>query len=111
MVKPKKRARISHTQWMPEQLELQGLGTYRLEVDFSAGQITSDAGSLLLREVEKGTGVLRSFADCFVDGRTKELVEHRVLGPVSKTDLRQSGDLLQLTNCFGIVRSLTLGHT
>jgi len=30
------------------------------------GAITSDAGGLLLREVEKGTGIIRRLADCFV---------------------------------------------
>ena len=56
-----------HTQCNPEQLEFQGLGTRKVVADFSGGRITSDAGGLLLREVEKGAGILRSFAECFVD--------------------------------------------
>ena len=54
-------------------------------VDFSGGPITSDAGGLLLREVEKGAGILRSFADYLVDGRTKELVERTVVELVSQS--------------------------
>ena len=77
-VTPKKGAQILHTQCNPEQLEFQGFGTRKVVADFSGGRITSDAGSLLLREVEKGTGILRSFAECFVDYRTPELVEHTV---------------------------------
>jgi hypothetical protein len=51
---------------------------------FSGGRITSDAGGLLLREVEKGTGILRGFADCFVDHRAEELFEHSLLELVSQ---------------------------
>ena len=72
------------TQCISEQLEFQGLGNRRLVTDFSGGRITSDAGGLLLREVEKCTGILRGFADCFVDHRAPELVEHSVLDLVSQ---------------------------
>ncbi len=73
-----------HTQCIPEQLEFQGLGNRKVVTDFSGGRITSDAGGLLLREVEKGAGILRGFADCFVDHRAPELVEHSVLELVSQ---------------------------
>lgn len=73
-----------HTNCIPEHLEFQGLGTRKIVVDFSGGPISSDAGGLLLREVEKGAGVLRSFANYFVDGRTKELVERGVVELVSQ---------------------------
>ena len=33
-------------------LQFQGLGRRRVEAEFNGGQITSDAGGLLLREVE-----------------------------------------------------------
>ena len=36
---------------------------------FDGGQITSDAGALLLRPVEQRTGILRQFAACFRDYR------------------------------------------
>ena len=72
------------TQCIPEQLEFQGLGKRKIVTDFSGGRMTSDAGGLLLREVEKGTGILRAFADCFVDLRAQELVEHSVLELVSQ---------------------------
>lgn len=45
---------------------------------FDGGQITSDAGALLLRAVEQRTGMLRQFAGCFRDYRQPELVEHTV---------------------------------
>src|SRR5437763_269897 len=45
---------------------------------FDGGQITSDGGSLLLREVERGTGILRRFAGCFTDHRAGDRIEHSV---------------------------------
>jgi hypothetical protein len=40
--------------------------------------ITSDGGGLLLREVEKRSGIVRQFAACFTDYRNPDLIEHRV---------------------------------
>ena len=37
-------------------LQFQGLGRRRVEAEFNGGQITSDAGGLLLREVESRYG-------------------------------------------------------
>jgi len=51
---------------------------------FDGGTITSDAGGLLLREVERRTWIIRSFAGCFTDHRDPALVEHSVLDLVSQ---------------------------
>src|SRR5207245_8565664 len=45
---------------------------------FDGGSLTSDGGGLLLREVERRTGILRQFAACFTDHRDPRLVEHSV---------------------------------
>lgn len=45
---------------------------------FDGGRITSDGGALLLREVERQTGIIRQFAACFTDHRDPELIEHTV---------------------------------
>src|ERR1035438_8745398 len=45
---------------------------------FDGGQITTEAGALLLRPVEQLTGILRQFAACFRDYRRADLVEHSV---------------------------------
>ncbi len=45
---------------------------------FDGGAITSDAGGLLLREVEKRTGIIAQFAACFTDHRDAERIEHTV---------------------------------
>jgi len=51
---------------------------------FDGGDVTSDAGSLLLREVDLRTGILEDFAGCFADHRKPLLVEHSVLDLVSQ---------------------------
>lgn len=45
---------------------------------FDGGTLTSDGGALLLREVERATGILRRFAACFTDHRDPARVEHPV---------------------------------
>lgn len=45
---------------------------------FDGGDITSDAGGLLLRKVEQRTDILRQFAACFQDRRKPERIEHTV---------------------------------
>ena len=60
------------------QLEFQGLGSRRVVASFDGGTITSDAGGLLLREVDVRVGVLDAFAACFVDRREPCYAEHPV---------------------------------
>src|SRR3989304_3137256 len=45
---------------------------------FDGGAITSDAGGLLLREVEKRTGIMAQLAACFRDHRNPARIEHTV---------------------------------
>jgi hypothetical protein len=50
----------------------------QVEGRFDGGAITSDAGGLLLREVEKRIRIIQRFAACFRDYRKAEQVEHTV---------------------------------
>ena len=50
------------TQCNPKRFQFQGLGGRTVVGGFDGGEITSDAGGLLLREVEKRTGVIHEFA-------------------------------------------------
>jgi len=45
---------------------------------FDGGDITTDGGGLLLREVEQRTGIIRKFAACFRDYRDARFIEHTV---------------------------------
>ena len=51
---------------------------------FDGGQITSDAGGLLLREIEQGQQFLKRFSQCFLDLRDPRFVEHSVYQLVSQ---------------------------
>jgi len=54
------------------------LGRRKVAGCFDGGRITSDAGGLLLREVDSRIGLMRRLSDCFVDYRNPGSVEHRV---------------------------------
>lgn len=72
------------TQCTPGQLEFHGLGRRRVVGSFDGGAISSDAGALLLREVERRTGIVSRFARCFRDHRDPRLIEHSVEELVSQ---------------------------
>ncbi len=48
----------------------------KITAQFDGGRITSDAGGLLLQQVERATGIIRQFAGCFTDYRDPALLEH-----------------------------------
>ena len=49
-----------------------------VEAGFTAGQVSSDGGALLLRQVERRINLLGRLTTCFSDGRNPELVEHKL---------------------------------
>ena len=57
-------------------LEFQKLAGRDVIVNFDGGKVTSDAGGVLLREVETRFGFLRQFARCFSDFRDPDRIEH-----------------------------------
>jgi Transposase DDE domain group 1 len=66
------------TQCNQESFEFHPLNERQVVSRFDGGEITTDAGGLLLREVEKRTGIIERFAACFGDHRKPEQVEHTV---------------------------------
>ena len=50
----------------------------RVEVAFTAGQVSTDGGSLLLREADRKINLLGRLAACFSDGRSPLLVKHQL---------------------------------
>src|SRR5947207_13705313 len=44
----------------------------------AGGEMTSDAGALLLGATDRAIGLVDRFADCFTDSRAAELIEHTV---------------------------------
>ena len=66
------------TQCNPKQLYFQGLGPRKVVGSFDGGTITSDAGALLLREVDRANHFFSKFSSCFTDYRDQRFVEHSV---------------------------------
>ena len=68
---------VEQTECSGNQLSFQGAGGREIVAKFDGGQLSSDGGGgLLLREVERRTGLVRQFAACFRDYRNPLLVEH-----------------------------------
>jgi hypothetical protein len=55
------------------------LGGRELVWRFDGGDITSDGGALILKQLEERTGIVRRFAACFTDHRRPDLIEHPLL--------------------------------
>ena len=64
------------TECNPKPFEFHSLGSRDVVSHFDGGDITSDAGGLMLREVEQRTGILKGFAGCFSDYRNPQAIEH-----------------------------------
>ena len=59
-------------------LEFQVPGARPIVAEFNGGTITSEAGVLLLKEVEARRQIIKQFAACFTDHRDQEKIEHSV---------------------------------
>jgi hypothetical protein len=56
----------------------------RVEAGFTAGQVSSDGGALLLRQTDRRINLLSRLAGCFTDGRDPKLIEHRLTEMLSQ---------------------------
>ncbi|UDL05817.1 IS1380 family transposase [Marinobacter sp. CA1] len=63
---------------VPEKLTFSPLARRQIEADFSGGHITSDAGLLLLREVDRQHRLTSRLASVLQDPRTPEMVRHKL---------------------------------
>ena len=70
------------TQCIAEQMEFQQLGRRAVIGRFDGGTISSDGGAVLLREVDKRTGISERLARCFRDYRKAERIEHPVVSMI-----------------------------
>src|SRR3954447_24293020 len=65
------------TECTPKLLEFEAVERRSVVAGFDGGNITSNAGALLLGQVDRGLGLVRRFANCFIDRRDPRYVEHR----------------------------------
>jgi hypothetical protein len=73
-----KRSLTMKTQCKQETFLFQTQNRRELVAHFNGGNITSDAGGLLLQQTERATGIIKRFAACFTDHRDPDLIEHSV---------------------------------
>src|SRR5712691_905728 len=66
------------TECTPRLCEFEAVERRAVLAGFDGGDITSDAGGLLLGQVDRGIGLVRRFAQCFTDRRDPRYVEHQV---------------------------------
>lgn len=59
-------------------LIFQPLPRHRVRGQFDGHWITGDAGALLLKEIVKGTQIIKRFSQCFEDLRNPNKIEHSV---------------------------------
>lgn len=64
--------------------QFEGHFSKQVTARFDGGQQTSDAGGLLLREVDRRLNMLSRFAACFNDGRDAKRIDHPVEEMVSQ---------------------------
>ena len=64
------------TECNQDRFEFASTGTRQIVADFSGGTITTDAGSLLLKEADLKMNLLTRFSQCFTDRRSPLLIEH-----------------------------------
>ncbi len=66
------------TECNSEVLEFEGCERRRVVATFDGGELSSDAGALLLRRVDRVLDLSGRVAGCFADQRNQDLVEHSV---------------------------------
>ena len=66
------------TECTPKLFEFEAVARRSVVAGFDGGNITSNAGALLLGQVDRGLGLVRRFAECFIDRRDPRYVEHQV---------------------------------
>ena len=64
------------TECNQERFEFTTSGTRQIVAEFSGGTITSDAGSVLLKETDAKMNLLARFSQCFTDRRSPLRIEH-----------------------------------
>lgn len=86
-------------------------GTRQIVAEFSGGTITSDAGSLLLKETDAKMNLLARFSQCFTDRRSTLRIEHtleqmlrqRVYGLALGYEDLNDHELLRLDPLLGVL--------
>nr|HPN32524.1 transposase [bacterium] len=66
------------TQIIEKPIEFKGFKEKKIVADFSGGEITSDAGLLMFRELEKKSKIIKEMSSCIQDKREAAKVDHSI---------------------------------
>lgn len=99
------------TQCSADQLQFSCVERRRVVAAFDGGEVTSDAGALLLKRTDEAIGLLDRLARCFIDRRSQRDVEHgvrtlvaqRVLGIAAGYEDLNDHDALRTDPLWGAV--------
>jgi hypothetical protein len=99
------------TECSAEQLQFSCVERRRVVAAFDGGEVTSDAGALLLKRTDEAIGLLDRLAGCFIDRRSQRDVEHsvrtlvaqRVLGIAAGYEDLNDHDALRADPLWGAV--------
>ena len=72
------------TECNQSRFEFEASGSREIVARFDGGTISSDGGAFLLRQTDKRLNLLPRLAECFLDSRNPEQVEHSVLEMLSQ---------------------------
>ena len=74
----RKKAKMYKTHCKSNKIKFQDLDLKNVIAAFDGGNITSDAGALILREMDKANDFIKDFSLCFTDYRDQNLIEHKL---------------------------------
>ena len=72
------------TDCIQSSFEFEACGKRGIVARFDGGTISSDGGAFLLRQTDQRLNLLPRLAQCFLDGRNQEQVEHSILEMLSQ---------------------------
>lgn len=96
------------TQCNTKPLEFEPYGRRRVVADFDGGPITSDAGALLLRRVDRRLSLSDQEVCCFTDHRDPRRVRHPLRQLISQrivSHLRFDMSRISTTTCKDVIHS------
>jgi hypothetical protein len=73
-----KERKLAMTQCTTKQLTFPYYKRRQLTVDFEGGEITSDAGLLLIRQADDRLGLVKGLAGCICDSRDSRYIDHNM---------------------------------
>ena len=77
------------------------LSKRKIMVDFSGGDITSDGGLLLIRDIDELYRISERFSACFRDHRDASRVQHELKTLIIKCQVDSGDATARLADCSG----------